>query len=289
MIRKISILILSGFVSIAHAQLVSDNDHIKVDVVDIEVLLETAPVSVQKQLLQDKIKLKAQLEQLYIKKVMARMAEIEGLAEDGINMVRLQAVIDNALFMLKLDALRLSDKKDYSKFAYQLYQVNEDKYKVDERVDVAHILISTKSLPEPEALKKAQALREELLSGANFSEVALRESDDKSVKKNKGELGAFIHSQMVKPFSGAAFDMQEGALSEPVKTRFGYHLIKLNKKIPAGIKAFDEVKSGIIDDLKKKDWEVRREEFYQQLKTKNKMQIDDESLDAYISKKLEEL
>lgn len=277
-------------ISVAQAQLLSDKNTIKVEAVDVDVLLETVPIKAQKQLLKDSARLKRQLEQLYLKRSMARMAETEGLAEGAINAVRLQAVIDNALFMLKLDQVKLSDNKDYSKFAKQLYRVNQEKYKVDARVDAAHILISTKKeLSEDEALKKAQSLRNELMLGANFNELALRESDDKTAQKNKGELGLFIHERMVKPFSDGAFALEKGEVSKPIKSRFGYHLIKVNKKLPAGVKAFDEVKAGIIDGLKKKNWETRREDFYQQIKTDNKMEIDEDALDAYIKQKLEQL
>jgi len=289
-INKITFLILTCCISVAQAQLLSDKNTIKVEAVDVDVLLETVPIKAQKQLLKDSARLKRQLEQLYLKRSMARMAETEGLAEGAINAVRLQAVIDNALFMLKLDQVKLSDNKDYSKFAKQLYRVNQEKYKVDARVDAAHILISTKKeLSEDEALKKAQSLRNELMLGANFNELALRESDDKTAQKNKGELGLFIHERMVKPFSDGAFALEKGEVSKPIKSRFGYHLIKVNKKLPAGVKAFDEVKAGIIDGLKKKNWETRREDFYQQIKTDNKMEIDEDALDAYIKQKLEQL
>ncbi len=282
-----SIFLLYSIVSIAQADLLSGADHVSVTEMDMDVLLEIGPVSAQRKLLKDKKRLKANLEQLYIKKSMARMAETEGLAQRGMNAVRLQAVIDNALYLLKLDQVRLSDKKDYTKFAKQLYLVHQEDYKVAERVDAAHILISTKERTDEEALKKAQKLREELMSGSDFSELALRDSDDSSVKKNKGQLGAFVREQMVKEFSDAAFSLQVGELSKPIRTQFGYHLIKVNKKIPAGFKSFDEVKEGIIDDLKKKDWKIRREEFFQQLKKSNKIQFNDKAIDEYISKKLE--
>lgn len=281
---------LCGVSTLAQAQLVSDQQGAIINSQDVDVLLEVAPVVAQKRLLANKDQVKQQLEQLYVKKKMARMAEAEGLAKQGMNAVRLHAIIDNALFELKLDQLRLSDKKDYTKFAQQLYQVNQEKYKVAARVDAAHILISTKKeLTEEQALEKALALRKELIAGADFNAVALRESDDKTAKKNKGELGLFTREQMVKPFADAAFAMQVGEISEPVKTVFGYHLIKLNKKVPAGYKSFDEVKAGIIDGLKKKNWEARRADFYQKLKKENKMHIDEKALDAYIAKKLKEL
>ncbi len=256
---------------------------------DVDILLEVAPVKQQKGLLNNKKNLDKQLEQAYIKKVLAKMAKEEGLDKKPKNTARLQAIIDNALFMLKLDAVKHSSKKDFTKYAKQLYYANKAKYKVEERIDSAHILVSNKKIKDEEALAKAKKIRQELLLGADLSELALRESDDKSVKKNKGQLGKFTKKQLVKEFTEVAFAMKPGDISEPVKTSFGYHIIKLNKKIPAGYLSFEEAKDKIINDLKEKDWEVRRANYYQQIKKDNQMEIDDKALDEYVVKKLEEL
>lgn len=288
--KKLFILFSLCFsVGSASADLIKDKNDSNVSDVNLEVLLETAPADEQIKLLNDKKRLKGQLEQLYIKQTLAQIARDEGLDKKPMTAARLQAIMDNALFLLKLDDKKKSNKKDYSKFAKQLYTVNKSDYKSVERVDAAHILITTKDVSEEKALEKIKAIREELVKGADFSEVALRESQDKSVKKNKGEMGAFAKGQMVKPFSEAAFSLMPGILSEPVKTRFGYHLIKVNKKIPAGFKSFDEVKDGIINGLKVKDWEADRAEYYKDVKKQNEMQIDEEALDAFVVKKLAEL
>ncbi|MCK5829016.1 MAG: peptidylprolyl isomerase [Methylococcales bacterium] len=288
--KKIVILMfLWSSVRAVSADLIIDKNDSHVSDVNVEVLLETAPVNAQKELLSHKSQLKKQLEQLYLKQLLAKMAKDEGLDKEPMNAARLQAIMDNALFLLKLDNKRKSNKKDYSKFAKQLYTIKKSNYKTVERVDAAHILIATKELPEEKALEKIKEIRKELIAGADFSEVALRVSQDKSVQQNKGEMGAFTKKQMVKPFSDAAFSLEPGDLSEPIKTRFGYHLIKVNKKIPAGIKSFDEVKEGIIAKLEADDWETDREEYYKKIKKENKMEIDEEALDAFIVKKLAEL
>ena len=290
MTKNIFIILFSCFITtVFAADLVSDNSHNKVDNVDVDILLEVAPVKQQKGLLNNKKNLDKQLEQAYIKKVLAKMAKEEGLDKKPKNTARLQAIIDNALFMLKLDAVKHSSKKDFTKYAKQLYYANKAKYKVEERIDSAHILVSNKKIKDEEALAKAKKIRQELLLGADLSELALRESDDKSVKKNKGQLGKFTKKQLVKEFTEVAFAMKPGDISEPVKTSFGYHIIKLNKKIPAGYLSFEEAKDKIINDLKEKDWEVRRANYYQQIKKDNQMEIDDKALDEYVVKKLEEL
>lgn len=278
-----------GFSYAASADLVSDKNNNAVNGIDLEVLLETAPIDAQKELLASNARLKEQLEQLYLRKAIASMAVAEGLDKDPMVAARMRAIVDNAMFMLKLDALKKSNTKDYSKYAKILYQVNKEKYPVEARVDTAHILISTKSLPDKQALAKAQKIRSELLAGADFATLALKESDDKSAKSNKGQLGVFTRDKIVKPFADAAFAMQEGELSMPVKTRFGYHIIKLNKKMPAGVKSFAEVKGQIISRLKAEDWKEEKSAFFKQVLKDNEMEYQDKDINAFVGRKLADL
>jgi len=84
-------------------------------------------------------------------------------------------------------------------------------------------------------------LRKKIQAGADFAELARQESDDAGSGANGGDLGSFRRGQMVPTFEQAAFAMQPGDLSEPVKTPFGYHVIKVEAKES---KSFDEVRPG---------------------------------------------
>lgn len=148
MSKKIVILMfLWSSVRAVSADLIIDKNDSHVSDVNVEVLLETAPVNAQKELLSHKSQLKKQLEQLYLKQLLAKMAKDEGLDKEPMNAARLQAIMDNALFLLKLDNKRKSNKKDYSKFAKQLYTIKKSNYKTVERVDAAHILIANSEQP----------------------------------------------------------------------------------------------------------------------------------------------
>src|SRR5581483_9440763 len=116
-----------------------------------------------------------------------------------------------------------------------------DDHKADfEQVHARHILVRTKGSPVPldpgqkeltdeEALAKANDLRKKILAGADFAELASTESDDTS-KKAGGDLNFFKRGQLVPPFEQAAFALKVGDVSEPVKTPFGYHIIKVEEK-----------------------------------------------------------
>lgn len=101
-------------------------------------------------------------------------------------------------------------------------------------VDASHILVSVANgRDDSAALRKAFKLRAELLAGADFDSLARRESDDASAQHNGGHLGYFSAFTMIAPFEAAAFSTAAGMISEPVRSRFGYHLIKVHDVRPS--------------------------------------------------------
>lgn len=122
-----------------------------------------------------------------------------------------------------------------------------------EEVKARHILIrfqgskmplaeGKKDLTEAEALAKATELRAKIVAGADFAAVAKESSDDTGSGQNGGDLGAFGKGQMVPEFDKEAFLLPVGQISQPVKSQFGYHLIKVESH---GTKPFDDVKPAI--------------------------------------------
>ena len=110
-------------------------------------------------------------------------------------------------------------------------------------VTASHILIMPKkekdkdgkeaeATPEAKAAakKKAEEILAKLKAGANFEELAEKESECPSGKQAKGSLGAFKREDMAKPFSDAAFALEPGKMSDVVETQFGYHIIKVTAK-----------------------------------------------------------
>ena len=106
-----------------------------------------------------------------------------------------------------------------------------------EQVKARHILIAPKGSPaaqtgkkeltDEEAKAKAEDIRKQLLAGANFDELAKKESDDTGSGARGGDLGSFGHGQMVPEFETAAFNAKVGEVTPVVKTQFGYHIIKV--------------------------------------------------------------
>ena len=80
---------------------------------------------------------------------------------------------------------------------------------------------------------KASDIRERIVKGESFEQVARGTSDDQSVKVNGGNLGYFTVFQMIMPFEDAAYTLKKGAISMPVRTPYGYHIIKVADKRPS--------------------------------------------------------
>ncbi|MFZ7116110.1 MAG: peptidylprolyl isomerase [Bacteroidota bacterium] len=125
----------------------------------------------------------------------------------------------------------LVDKQVSEKLLREAY----DHMKTDVRA--SHILVKCdqNALPSDTlaAYNKAMKLRTELSKGGDFATVARRSSDDPSAKDNGGDLGFFSALQMVYPFENAAYNLKKDEMSMPVRTRFGYHIIKLTDSRPA--------------------------------------------------------
>jgi peptidyl-prolyl cis-trans isomerase D len=137
----------------------------------------------------------------------------------------------------------------------QAYTDSMDNFRTPERIHVRHILISTegKSDAEKKALKaKAEDILKQLKNGADFAELAKKDSDDKGSGEKGGDLDWIVKGQMQVPeFEAAAFSLKPMELSPVVTSSLGYHIIQVLAKEPASVKPFDEVKGELADELKK--------------------------------------
>lgn len=137
--------------------------------------------------------------------------------------------------------------------AQSYYDAHKEEFKVEEEVLGRHLLVRVpEDAPEEEvtaAMEKIDEARKELQSGKKFSEVAEKYTEDPSGTQNGGNLGWFGRGRMVKPFEDAAFALEKGAVSEPVRTQFGFHLIEVEDKRPAHYLDFADVREEIRKEI----------------------------------------
>jgi peptidyl-prolyl cis-trans isomerase SurA len=125
----------------------------------------------------------------------------------------------------------LSDEKEVDALVREAFE------RAQTEINASHILIRASAEAAPEdtlrAYHKAMEIRNRILAGEDFETVAKATSDDPSAKTNGGNLGWFTVFRMVYPFESGAYNTPKGKVSKPVRTRFGYHLIKVNDTRPA--------------------------------------------------------
>lgn len=146
---------------------------------------------------------------------------------------------------LKQDSVAEDDIKQY-------YEENKSAFSRPETRKASHILIKPDSDSEQshaQALQKAKDLLGKINAGGDFAEIARQESDDKGSANNGGDLGLITPGVMVKEFEDAVFQLNRDEISEPVKTEFGYHLIKLTELTAEQVPPFDELKEEITEKI----------------------------------------
>lgn len=149
-----------------------------------------------------------------------------------------RAILAQASMRAAIKDLTVSDDE-----ARKFYADNPAMFKNPERVHARHILVSG-----DENLAKVQA---ELKAGKSFDVVAKENSIDPGSAANGGDLGEFPRGMMVREFENAAFALKNpGDVSEPVKTQFGWHIIKLEERIPESPIPFEQVKARLVQELK---------------------------------------
>jgi peptidyl-prolyl cis-trans isomerase C len=151
---------------------------------------------------------------------------------------------------------------DYETTAHEKYLVNPDVWRSEERIDVSHILISSENRSNETAGKLAAELWEELeVEPSRFDAMVEEYSEDPSKAVNGGRFPQVKRDDMVKPFEEAAFALDgPGAISLPVETAYGYHIIRLNRKLPGTVPPFEDIKAQAMGQAREtylKDYSTR--------------------------------
>lgn len=151
------------------------------------------------------------------------LEEVERIKEQSLKQLAIRRLIDQA---------QVSEEE-----ARAYYEENKDKFRGKSRFKASHILVDSE--------EEANRIKVEIEGGKAFEEAAKAFSSCPS-KESGGALGEFSEGQMVPEFEQALLTAQPGEVTEPVKTQFGYHLIRLDERKEAENKSYDEVKTDIL-------------------------------------------
>ncbi|MGH8015479.1 MAG: peptidylprolyl isomerase, partial [Candidatus Zixiibacteriota bacterium] len=159
-------------------------------------------------------------------------------------------------------------------------EVKEFYKNLEFQVRASHILVDN--------LDTANMLVEKLKSGVIFEKLAYEYSIDQSAKRNHGDLGYFLWGAMIDEFQKAAFAMQPGEISPPVKTSYGYHIIKVVDRAPNDLRGeFAVIKDTLKTQLRSMNLQQRMAAYMVEIKAKYNVKVDTATCDYLIFKRSE--
>lgn len=201
---------------------------------------------------QDEAAMKTEIEAKYaeIKSGYATEEELTAaLSSSGFNTDSFKAYLKDQLIIEKMTAEISKDVAVTDQQVQDYYDANPSSYtESPNTIHTAHILVATED--------EAKAVKARLDAGEDFAAVAKEKSTDTSNNANGGDLGTvnYVDSGFDEAFMAAAIALKAGEVSQPVKTSFGYHIIKCIEKTEYPVKAFDtvkaEIKQTILDSAK---------------------------------------
>lgn len=150
----------------------------------------------------------------------------------------------------------------------EYFDKNMQEFEIEEQVEVNHILVETEDI--------AAEVKGKLDDGADFAELAKEYSTDESTKDFGGALGAVKRGEMVTEFEKAAFSLQEGGISQPVNTEYGYHIIQVKGRIEAQEADFEQSRGEIEKILLNSRLQPEFNEWYQE-------KLDEYEIESFIN------
>lgn len=150
------------------------------------------------------------------------------------------------------------------------YEAHKGELTTNNQVRASHILVKTED--------EAKKILEQIKKGGDFAKIAREKSIDSGSAKNGGDLGFFSRGQMVPEFENAAFNLKEGEMGGPVKTQFGYHIIKVTGRKEGKIVEFEKVKDLLTQRVTAEKQKEVFDSYIKTLKGSYKLEINKDAL-----------
>lgn len=245
-----------------------DNDTITLEEFNKE--LDKIPMNM-KMLVATQSGKKTYLDRLIMKKLLLREAaksKIEGEAEfqNRLADIKEQLLIESLLKKKIAADSQLTDD-DMKKY----YDTNKEKFKKEKEINTRHILLKTE--------EEAKQIMEKLQKGEDFIELSKKYSIDPNAKASGGEIGFHPKGTLLPEYEAAAFKLTKvGQIAGPVKSQFGYHIIRLEGAKPPAYVSFNEVKDFIRQQLVQDKQKELLEKYIEDLKKAAKITVNEDLL-----------
>lgn len=202
--------------------------------------------------------------------------EQKGFTEEQI----LDAILTDKRKERLISHLNLANEPSEEEIA-KYYKENQNLFGLPEMAKASHILLklSNKDHKEKEklVLEKAEKIFKEAISKKDSFELLVDKYSEGESIKNKGDIGYFARGKMVKNFEDACFDNPVGSIIGPIKTDFGYHIIKITDKLPQRIGLLEEIKPSVIKQIQKNNLAKATENLLINLRKNSLLTLNDSS------------
>jgi peptidyl-prolyl cis-trans isomerase C len=239
--------------------LVKNQNSVVVTVADILSEANKMPSTVREEFFKKGENIRQVANNLMIRRVLAKEAEVNELLEDPVVQAGLAVAKDRVLSdlrLLKMDAENAPDAKALEAYARNKYQANISKYKIAAQTRASHILIEKTG---EDSLNLARSIRAKIKTGAKFEDMVKEYSKDPGSAQRGGDLGFFGEGRMVKPFEEAVKSLgKPGDISEPVESQFGYHIIRLDERQAEKTQTFAEVRDQLTQEARSEIMQQKR-------------------------------
>jgi len=214
---------------------------------------------------------KTYLDRLIMKKLLLREAAKSKIEDEKDFQNRLSDIKEQLLIESLLKKKIAADSQLTDNDMKKYYDANKEKFKKEKEINTRHILLKTD--------EEAKQVMERLKKGEDFVELAKKYSIDPNAKASGGEIGFHPKGTLLPEYEAAAFKLTKvGQVTGPVKTQFGYHIIRLEGAKPPAYVSFDEVKDYIRQQLIQEKQKELLEKYIEELKKAAKITINEELL-----------
>lgn len=260
---------------------------VRVNAADIAADVQRIPQDVRPQVLSKPATTIQLVTNLYTRRALAQRADAQGLAKSPEVMAALALARDKVLsdaLLVQIDKANTPSDEKALAMARTMYKVQAADFAEPEQVRIRHILILVKDPSEDAAAKaKAQELLTQVRAGGDFAALAKQNPGDPGSAEKGGDLGFFAKGRMVPEFETAAWALQKpGDTSEVIKTQFGYHVLQLVGRKPAGQKPFEEVQEALVAKVRQTEQQKGRNELAKTLE--ETVKLDEAAIKATVDK-----
>jgi len=273
--KKIIILVFAASMIFScsktdNSKVLATIDNEKITIEEFNKDLDKIPVNM-KMIVATQSGKKNYLDKMIIKKLLLREAKKENIEkekefQDRLNEIKEQLVLET-LLKKKINLDSQITEEDMKKY----YEKNKETFKREREINTRHILLNTE--------EEARQIKDKLAKGEDFAELARRYSIDPSAKASGGEIGFHPKGSLLPEYEDAAFKLKKvGQTSGIVKTKFGYHIIKLEGIKPPSYVPYEEVKDYIKQKLAQEKQTQALEKYITDLKQSAKITINEDLL-----------